>query len=133
MWRKILNNECDVSAALVHFFEVRFFYIVPIWFLCKITIGNKLNGQFIALCVIYIFAATGEAERIREYEEEKKLVDIGFPAARLSRQEETKLRIEYQKQVKHNPEIEKLARHLKRKSSKTAKHKINSWMNEKLF
>lgn len=55
----------------------------------------------------------GEENRRKEFETERKPVDIGFPAARLSRSEETKLRIQQQKQIKTNPEIEKLARHLK--------------------
>lgn len=65
------------------------------------------------LILNFSFHRTDEAERDAKFVEEKKLVDIGFPAARLSRQEETKLRIELQKQLKKNPEIEKLARHLK--------------------
>lgn len=56
-----------------------------------------------------------EAEKVNRLKNEKKAVDIGFPAARLSRSEETKLRIEQQKKLKNNPEIEKLSRHLKRK------------------
>lgn len=63
------------------------------------------------------FHPTGEADHQKKFEEEKKLVDIGFPAARLTRQQETKLRMEFQKQIKNNPEIEKLARHLKCKAS----------------
>lgn len=61
--------------------------------------------------VFEIFA--GEANREKEFEEEKRAIDIGFPAARLSRTDETKLRMQYQNQIKNNPEIEKLARHLK--------------------
>lgn len=61
--------------------------------------------------VFEIFA--GEANRKKEFEEEKRAIDIGFPAARLSRTDETKLRMQYQNQIKNNPEIEKLARHLK--------------------
>lgn len=47
------------------------------------------------------------------FEAEKKAIDIGFPAARLSRSEETKLRSEYRQYLKKNSEIEKNSRHLK--------------------
>lgn len=55
----------------------------------------------------------GEENRKKEFEDEKKPVDIGFPAARLSRTDETKLRIQHKSQLRTNAEIEKLARHLK--------------------
>lgn len=37
-------------------------------------------------------------------------MDIGFPAARLSRSEETKMKMEYRAELKKNPQIEKLSR-----------------------
>lgn len=61
--------------------------------------------------VLNFFA--GEENKKKEFEDEKRPVDIGFPAARLNRSEETKLRLQYNNQIKNNPEIEKLARHLK--------------------
>lgn len=63
--------------------------------------------------MVNFFFFLGEANRKKQFEVEKKLVDIGFPAARKSRTEETKLRMQLQKEIKENPEIEKLARHLK--------------------
>lgn len=67
-------------------------------------INPKCNGNFLF---------PDEAEKLKRFEDEKKAVDIGFPAARLSRAQETKLKMEHQKQLKNNPEIERLSRHLK--------------------
>lgn len=50
------------------------------------------------------------------FEDEKKAVDIGFPSARVSRSEQTKLKYEYRQYLKENTEIEKLSRHLKCKN-----------------
>lgn len=54
-----------------------------------------------------------EEERRKQFAVEKKPVDIGYPAARLSRSEETKLKTEHRKNLRNNPEIERLSRHLK--------------------
>lgn len=54
-----------------------------------------------------------EAEKQKKFEKEKKPVDIGFPAVRLSRSEETKLKLEHRQYLKNNSEIERLSRHLK--------------------
>lgn len=56
---------------------------------------------------------SGEGEKRKQFEAEKKAVDIGFPAVRLSRAEETKLKSEHRQQLRKNTEIEKLSRHLK--------------------
>lgn len=54
-----------------------------------------------------------EEEKKKQFEAEKKAVDIGYPVARLSRSEETKLKTEHRLNLKNNPEIERLSRHLK--------------------
>lgn len=59
-----------------------------------------------------IFFAVEEEKR-KQFDAEKKAVDIGYPVARLSRSEETKLKTEHRQKLKNNPEIERLSRHLK--------------------
>lgn len=58
-----------------------------------------------------------EEEKKKQFEEEKKAVDIGFPAARITRAEAANLKSEHRKMLQSNPEIEKLSRHLKCKNS----------------
>lgn len=58
------------------------------------------------------FHILGEADKKKQFEAEKKSVDIGFPAMRLSRSEETQMRIEYRSRLKNNPQLEKLSRNL---------------------
>lgn len=53
-----------------------------------------------------------EADKLKTFESEKKPVDIGFPAMRLTRSEETKMKAEHRAKLKNNPQIEKLARNL---------------------
>lgn len=60
------------------------------------------------MCCIFLVIA----DKRKRFQDEKKAVDIGFPAARMSRAEETKLRMEYRQQLKDQPEIEKLSRSL---------------------
>lgn len=43
-------------------------------------------------------------------EEVTKLVDIGFPALKVSRSETTKLKTEHFKQIRSDPNYERLAR-----------------------
>lgn len=59
-----------------------------------------------------IFFELGEEEKLKKFEEEKKPVEIGFPAVRLSRSEENKLRFELRQQLRDTPELEKKARKL---------------------
>lgn len=58
---------------------------------------------------------SGEKERKQKFVEEKKLVDIGFPAHRISRAEETKLKAEHRRKIKSDPDIERRSRKLERK------------------
>lgn len=53
-----------------------------------------------------------EEQKKAKFQGEKKLVDIGYPVARLSRAEETKLKTEHRQNLKNNPEIERLSRRL---------------------
>lgn len=54
----------------------------------------------------------GEEKQRSEFVEEKKNVDIGFPAHRLTRSQETELRIAHHKHLKQHPELEIKARKL---------------------
>ena len=54
----------------------------------------------------------GEEQRRSEFVEEKKNVDIGFPAHRLTRSQETELRIAHHKHLKQHPELEIKSRKL---------------------
>lgn len=49
-------------------------------------------------------------EEKQKFVAEKKLVNIGFPAARMSKSEETKEKIEHRKRQKSDPEFERLSR-----------------------
>lgn len=60
-----------------------------------------------------IHSISVEEEKLKKFEEEKKTVDIGFPPARMSRSEETKLKLEHRQNLKKNSEFEKLSRYLK--------------------
>lgn len=53
-----------------------------------------------------------EEKKRKKFEEEKRPVEIGFPAVRLSRSEENKLRFELRSKLKENPEFERKARKL---------------------
>lgn len=64
-----------------------------------------------------------EEQKKATFEAEKKLVDIGYPVARLSRTEETKLKTEHRQKLKNNPEIERLSRRLE---CKRRSH-LNAW------
>lgn len=78
----------------------------------EIKIGQKQN-EFNYKTIEHFL---GEEDKRSMFEEEKKPVDIGFPAARLSRSAETKLKMEQRQHLKKNPEIEKLSRHLQCKT-----------------
>lgn len=54
----------------------------------------------------------GERKKKQKFVEETKAVDIGFPANRMPRSEESKLRSEHRRKIKSDPEIEKLSRKL---------------------
>lgn len=54
----------------------------------------------------------GEKKKRQRFVEEKKSVDIGFPAHRMLRSEETKLKAEHRQKIKLDPEIEKQSRKL---------------------
>lgn len=64
-----------------------------------------------------------ENEKVQQFVEEKKMVDIGFPAHRLSRAEETKLKMNYRQKIKENPNIERQSRKLECKSKQSLKFK----------
>lgn len=54
----------------------------------------------------------GEEQRKSKFVEEKKNVDIGFPAHRISRSQETDLRLAHHKHLKEHPELEVKSRKL---------------------
>lgn len=63
--------------------------------------------------ILKSFNSLDDNDKKKEFEEEKKPVDIGFPTNRLSRSVETKLRLEHREKLKKDSEMEKKARLLK--------------------
>lgn len=64
----------------------------------------------------------GEKKNKERFVEEKKLVDIGFPAHRMLRSEETRLKAEHRRKIKCNPEIEKKSRKLQCKLNQSQRN-----------
>lgn len=64
----------------------------------------------------------GENRKRQKFAEEKKSVDIGFPAHRMLKSEETKLKAEHRRQIKSNPEIEKQSRKLQCKLNQSQRN-----------